>query len=187
MSTTSPNNTPPDKTGLDGAGPDIVAREVRLRPPKHRIEKRAVTWWILQSLALFVPLIGGLIVAYALWEPARKWIIVPLIGIVVWALVCTTVRPLWRYAVHRWETTDEAVYGLNGWIVREWRVAPISRIQTVDAVRGPIEQMLGLATLRVTTASSYGAISIEGLDKAVAEEAAERLTTIAQLTPGDAT
>jgi membrane protein YdbS with pleckstrin-like domain len=71
--------------------------------------------------------------------------------------------------------------------VREWRVAPLSRVQTVDAVRGPIEQALGLATLRVTTASSSGAISIVGLDKDVAAELAERLTLVVERVPGDAT
>ncbi len=60
-------------------------------------------------------------------------------------------------------------------------------IQTVDAVQGPIEQLLGLATLRVTTASSRGAIDIGGLDKDTAARVAEELTQIAQLIPGDAT
>lgn len=71
--------------------------------------------------------------------------------------------------------------------MREWRVAPTSRIQTVDAVRGPIEQLLGLSTLRVTTASSSGAISIVGLDRAVAQDAAARLAVIAEISEGDAT
>jgi membrane protein YdbS with pleckstrin-like domain len=89
--------------------------------------------------------------------------------------------------VHRWETTDLAVYGLSGWLVREWRVAPLSRVQTVDAVRGPLEQALGLATLRVTTASSSGAVQIRGLDHRLAAEIAERLTVVTERTPGDAT
>ncbi|WP_166353235.1 PH domain-containing protein [Phytoactinopolyspora limicola] len=159
----------------------------QLRPPTHRVERRAVLWWSLQSLVFAGPILIGLIIAYVLWDAARPWLIVPLIGVAVVLLVGVFVQPWWRYAVHRWEDTDQAVYALTGWLVREWRVAPLSRIQTVDAVRGPLEQMLGLATLRVTTASSSGSIDIGGLDKDVAAEAAERLTTIAQLTPGDAT
>ena len=102
-------------------------------------------------------------------------------------LVNVVVAPRWRYAVHRWETTDEAVYSLTGWYVREWRVAPLSRVQTIDAVRGPLEQAMGLATLKVTTASSSGAVSIVGLDHRLAEELAERLTTVTEQIPGDAT
>ncbi|NED96343.1 PH domain-containing protein [Phytoactinopolyspora alkaliphila] len=162
-------------------------RAIDLRPPHHRIERRAILWWTLQSLALWVPVLAVMTAGYVLWEAARPWLAVALIVAGVLAVISTVVEPWWRYAVHRWEATDEAVYGSSGWLVREWRVAPISRVQTVDAVRGPIEQMLGLSTLRVTTASSKGAIDIVGLDRDVAAEAAERLTTIAQMTPGDAT
>lgn len=57
----------------------------------------------------------------------------------------------------------------------------------MDALRGPLEQMLGLSTLRVTTASSYGAIDIGGLDQKTAARLAEELTEITQQIPGDAT
>lgn len=160
---------------------------VRLRPPHHRVERRAIVWWTLQGLAFAGPVLAAAIVAYVWWEDFRPWLVVVLVGAAVMTVVNVLVEPWWRYAVHRWEATDEAVYGLTGWVVREWRVAPISRIQTVDAVRGPIEQLLGLSTLRVTTASSEGAIDIGGLDADVAAEVAERLTTITEQTPGDAT
>ena len=101
--------------------------------------------------------------------------------------IYAAVMPLWRYTVHRWEATDHAVYSRSGWWVREWRAAPISRIQTVDTVRGPYAQLLGLTTLAVTTASAHGAINIVGLDKDTAATAAERLTHITQQTPGDQT
>lgn len=121
------------------------------------------------------------------WDDARPWLVAPAVLVGLWAAAKVLVEPRWRYTVHRWEVTDQAVYGLTGWIVREWRVAPLSRVQTVDAVRGPLEQALGLATLRVTTASSSGAISIVGLDKDVAAELAERLTLVVERVPGDAT
>lgn len=158
-----------------------------LRPPHNRIERRAIVWWALQSLVFWGVILGLLIAAYVIWEGTRSWLTLPIWVVGILTAVGVFVEPPWRYAIHRWETTGEAVYGLTGWLVREWRVAPISRIQTVDAVRGPLEQMLGLSTLRVTTASSKGAIDIGGLDKDVASEIAEKLTTITQLTPGDAT
>jgi len=160
---------------------------IALRPPRNRIERRAITWWALQSLVFWGIILAAIIATQIFWEAARSWLIAPLVIVSVLLVVGTVVEPMWRYAVHRWETNDEAVYALSGWLVREWRVAPISRIQTVDAIRGPLEQMLGLATLRVTTASSKGAIDIGGLDKEVANEIAERLTTITEMTPGDAT
>lgn len=153
----------------------------------NRVERRAITLWICQSLVLYVPLFGAAIAGYVVWESARWWL-GPLLGIIgLLAVMGTVIEPWLRYRIHRWEVTDEAVYGLSGWFVREWRVAPISRIQTVDAIRGPIEQLLGLSRLRITTASSKGAIEIMGLDKDVAAKTAEQLTVITEKTPGDAT
>ncbi|MDX6740766.1 PH domain-containing protein [Actinocorallia sp. A-T 12471] len=126
-------------------------------------------------------------VVWGVWEAARPWVVGPGVVLGVGLVVSVVVQPLWRYRVHRWEITEQATYAVTGWVVREWRVAPTSRVQTVDAVRGPLEQLLGLATLRVTTASSAGAISISGLDKDVAQEAAARLAAVAEITPGDAT
>lgn len=160
---------------------------LRLRPPVHRVDPRAVRWWVLRGLCSAGLVTVVLAVVAWLWLPARPWLVAPLVLAALWTLVRVVVEPRWRYAVHRWETTDQAVYGLTGWLVREWRVAPLSRVQTVDAVRGPLEQLLGLATLRVTTASSSGAINVVGLDKDVAAEIAERLTLVTERIPGDAT
>ena len=72
------------------------------------------------------------------------------------------VMPQWRYRVHRWEVTDTAVYTQTGWWVRERRIAPMSRIQTVDHAEGALARLFGLATVTVTTASAAGALEIVG-------------------------
>lgn len=168
-------------TGTTRARPTLP-----LRPPRHRVERRAVGWWALQSVVLLVPVAAGLLLAYALFEPARPWLVPAMVAVLV-LLPGLAVEPFARYAVHRWETTDEAVYAVSGWLVREWRLAPISRIQTVDTVRGPLERLFGLATLRITTASAQGPIAIGGLDEEVAVRVARQLGEVTQRTPGDAT
>ena len=45
------------------------------------------------------------------------------------------VMPQWRYRVHRWEVTPEAVYTQTGWFNQERRIAPIVRIQSVALSR----------------------------------------------------
>lgn len=160
---------------------------VRLRAPEHRVEKRTIALWALQSLLLGLGLLLVAGAVHVFWEAARPVIPVVVALIVVLLLVGVIVEPLWRYRVHRWEATGQAVYARTGWLVREWRAAPLSRVQTVDATRGPLEQLLGLSTLKVTTASSAGAIEIVGIDHRVAATVAEELTEIAELTPGDAT
>lgn len=166
---------------------ETTPRGVQIRPPRHRVQRRAIWWWMLQSALWCLPILTALIVAATFWESQRTWLLVAVAAWSLYTVATIAVEPFWRYAVHRWETNDQAVYALTGWYVREWRVAPMSRIQTVDAIRGPLEQLMGLATLRVTTASSKGAIDIGGLDAETAAEIADRLTAITQEIPGDAT
>ncbi|SFT76337.1 hypothetical protein SAMN04487904_107250 [Actinopolyspora lacussalsi subsp. righensis] len=160
---------------------------VRLRPPRHRVARRAVLWWSCQAVsrvAVLLLALGGA----AWWLPAvREWLVIALIVCGVFGIGYVAVMPWWRYRVHRWETTDSAVYTAAGWVSREWRVAPMSRIQTVDTARGPLQRALGLSSVTVTTASAAGPLSIDGLERDVAAELAERLTRTTQATPGDAT
>ncbi|NML49761.1 PH domain-containing protein [Streptomyces sp. R302] len=165
------------------AGEDAV----RLRPPRNAVDRRAVGWWRAQCLLgtavpVAVPAVLGVLIG-----PARTWLLAAAAVLAALGLACTAFFPAWWYRVHRWEVTDEAVYVRTGALWQEWRIAPMSRIQTVDTVRGPLEQLFGLATLTVTTASSKGALRVEGLDHELAAELAERLTALTRATPGDAT
>jgi uncharacterized protein len=137
---------------------------------------------LLEGLFLFC---GFLLIAYV-WAPFDvRWWMTLLAGVVLGAYVA--VVPPWRYAVHRWEVTDTAVYTQVGWWTRERRIAPMSRIQTVDYSEGAIERLFGLASVTVTTASAAGALEISGLEREVAQRLAEELTVQADAVPGDAT
>jgi len=83
--------------------------------------------------------------------------------------------------------TETAVYTQTGWWARERRIAPLSRIQTVDYAEGALERMFGLATVTVTTASAAGAVEIGGLDRDLALRLVGELTVKADSEPGDAT
>jgi membrane protein YdbS with pleckstrin-like domain len=105
----------------------------------------------------------------------------------VLAVAHVVVMPQWRYRVHRWEATPEAVYTQSGWFKQEWRIAPVSRIQTVDSERGPLEQLFRLANVTVTTASAAGPLRVSGLNRDTAQRLVDELTANAQATAGDAT
>ncbi|WP_374727522.1 PH domain-containing protein [Haloactinomyces albus] len=158
-----------------------------LRPPRHRVERRAILWWTVQAASSVASLLIALALA-ALWiTPATYWLVLALIVVAVLGLCYVVIMPQWRYRVHRYETTDSAVYTAAGWINQEWRVAPLSRIQTVDTQRGPLQQLFRLSSVTVTTASAAGPLTIDGLDRHVATELVEHLTAVTQATPGDAT
>jgi membrane protein YdbS with pleckstrin-like domain len=167
--------------------PSATAVIPGLRQPEHRVERRSILWWTLRVLLLALVVLGGLLILYSAVESVRPWIEPVLWTVAAIFAVNLIVMPTWRYLVHRWESTENAVFALKGWWLREWRIIPVSRIQSVDVVRGPLQQMLGLATLKVTTASPEGSVKIVGLDAELATRVAGEITAITQATPGDAT
>ena len=160
---------------------------LRLRPPRHRLDRRFIVWRTLQALFWALGVLGTLGAIHWFAEPTRPWLgpILVIAGLLY--AVNITVMPTWRYLVHRWEATDEAVYALGGWLTRKWQIVPISRIQSIDTEIGLIQRRLGIATITVTTASSEGKITIEGLDAQVAEQTVDRLRDVVAATRGDAT
>lgn len=165
--------------------PTSGAPRLRLRAPAHHVDLRAITWWRLQDALFWGAVLLAVGVVLVFWRPG--WLVALEIAVAVLAVVDVVVTPRIRYARHRWETTDVAVYVREGVFVEDWRVAPLSRVQTVDTQRGPLQQWLGLSTVTVTTASTAGALKIKGLDRDAAVELVERLTAATEATPGDAT
>ena len=158
----------------------------KLREPSERVSPRARLMWTLGALANSVFTFGVLLVVAFVWEPFEvSWWVVALVGLAF--LGYTLLMPRWRYAVHRWEATESAVYTQTGWWSIEQRIAPMSRIQTVDYEEGAFARLFGLASVTVTTASAAGALAIVGLDKRLARELVEQLTRRADAVPGDAT
>lgn len=127
-------------------------------------------------------------VAWFEFDKRMPWLHIS-IGVVtvLGAIIATAVVPVWRYRVHRWELGPQAVYTRTGWLVQERRIAPISRVQTVDTYRGPVDRLFGLANVTVTTASSAGAVRIVALDVDVADHLVAQLTDIAAIGAEDAT
>ncbi|KAF0846128.1 PH domain-containing protein [Nocardia caishijiensis] len=163
-----------------------LPRSTILAEPAWRPSPRAKLLWALEN-AVGVVVLAVVLGVWMFVDDRRGWQAVAGLALLALAVLGSVVVPLWRYAVHRWEVTDEAVYTRVGWLDQESRVAPISRVQTVDTERGPLERMLGLATVTVTTASSAGAVKISALDLPVAEQTVLRLTAIAAQHRGDAT
>lgn len=163
-----------------------MTETLRLREPSQRVSPRARGLWLVESLmeGLFTVLV--LTVVAWVWSPVelRWWM--PLVALALLAAYVAVV-PAWKYAVHRWEVTDTAVYTQTGWWARERRIAPMSRIQTVDYAEGALERLFGLASVTVTTASAAGALEIAALDRDVAHRLADELTLKADTVPGDAT
>jgi membrane protein YdbS with pleckstrin-like domain len=164
-----------------------MTASVALRAPAHRVSPRAIGYWTLRaSFGWAILLIAE--VGWLMGDLSNLGLhAAVLAGTVVLAAGHLVVMPQWRYRVHRWETTDEAVYTQTGWFTQERRIAPISRIQTVDSAFGVLERLFGLANVTVTTASAAGPIRIHGLLQEDAARLVDQLTRTTAATPGDAT
>jgi membrane protein YdbS with pleckstrin-like domain len=157
-----------------------------LREPRERVSPRARSMWLVGCLAEGLVTVAVLTGAALAWEslPVRWWLVAAAGALVLGYAV---VVPRWRFLVHRWEVSETAVYTQTGWWARERRIAPMSRIQTVDYAEGALSRLFGLATVTVTTASAAGALRIEGLDKGLAQRLVDELTLKADAVEGDAT
>ena len=128
-----------------------------LRDPSERVSPRARLMWTVEALANSVLALVVYVGVGLAWDPVPfTWWLVA--GLAVVLLAYTLLMPRWRYAVHRWEVTGTAVYTQAGWWSVERRIAPMSRIQTVDFVEGAISRLFRLASVTATTASAAGAL-----------------------------
>jgi membrane protein YdbS with pleckstrin-like domain len=173
------NGAPSDQA--PGAAPS-------LRPPRNLVSPRAIWYWTVRALAGWVVVVLAQVAWLVVVADSRlSWHVIVLAVTVLVAAAHLVVMPQWRYRVHRWEATANAVYTQAGWFSQERRIAPISRIQTVDTERGPLEQLFGLSNITVTTASAAGPLRIRGLDRDRAQTLVDELAIAIESTRGDAT
>jgi uncharacterized protein len=161
--------------------------ELGLRVPANLVSPRARWYWAVRALPGWLAVIAVEVVVWLARDRPSVAHPILLAVTVVLAAAHLAVMPQWRYRVHRWETTDTAVYTQAGWFTQERRIAPISRVQTVDTERGPFEQLFGLANVTVTTASAAGPLEIHGLDRDTATALVDELTVRTQAAGGDGT
>ena len=172
-----------DRVTQGTPSPPVVGMVDPANPPSRRAPLR----WAVGGVVPWLLLAAGQVVWIAL-DQRMVWLhIVIAVFTVFGAAISMAVVPLWRYRVHRWEIGPQAVFTRTGWLVQERRIAPISRVQTVDTYRGPLDRLFGLANVTVTTASSAGAVHIVALDVDVADRVVAQLTDIAAIGAGDAT
>lgn len=158
-----------------------------LLEPVNRVSPQAVPFWTVSALIGDATVVIGALLAYLLVPGVPGWVGLVVLLVALVAVAHVVLMPRIRFRVHRWEVTATAVHTREGWIGRETRIAPISRVQTVDSRQGALMRLFGLASITVTTASAAGPITIDCLDAEVARQVVAQLTAITAATEGDAT
>jgi uncharacterized protein len=111
--------------------------------------------WALPGGVLVVGI--GLLLAWAAWS---------------WWLIGRVVRH-WGYAER-----DEDLYIVHGALRRRLVVVPYGRMQYADVQAGPLDQLVGLASVQLHTASPATQARIPGLPAAEAARLRDRLTEL---------
>ena len=173
---------------VEQGDPPIASGGPVLREPRHQVSPRAIRYWVVNGL------VGGLIgwtvmftIFWFLPDSWGRWLGPLFILVMIVNLADVTLEPIIRYRRTRWEVTDERVFSQTGWLSRDQRIAPLSRVQTVDTHRGAVMRLYRLANVTVTTASAAGPITLHCLDTDVADRVTAELARVTGQTTGDAT
>ena len=130
--------------------------EMVLREPSEQVSPRAVGYWRLSAVpSVVIALVAGgavLVLGGAAW-----WAWVGAGALLVASLGVVLVMPGLRYRVHRWEVTHEAVYTRSGWLRRDVRIVPLSRVQTISTSQSAVMRAWGVAARGGTNPGAAGA------------------------------
>ena len=131
-------------------------------------------------LAAVVGLVGVAWAVVALLVDLPLWLTVTLPVVLLglaglgWRLIGRNARS-WGYAER-----DEDLYITHGAMFRELIAVPYGRMQFVDITSGPVEQLFGIATVHLHTASPKTSARIPGLPKGEAARLRDRLTALGE-------
>ena len=143
----SPADGHPPRPGLDG-------RERELAPAV------ITAWRISAALGSVLPGLIAIVLGFVLagdWG----WLVLVVVGaLVAFAVVA---YPRLRYRRWRWQLTELAIELRYGVVVRIQETVPYFRIQQIDITAGPVDRLLGLASLQVTSASASGSATLPGI------------------------
>ena len=102
-----------------GSGVDTADRQAaRLRPPRHQVSRRAIAYWSVRAAIGWLLLAAVQAVPLVTADDHPTWLLTTFVITLVVGVAHVLVMPQWRFRVHRWEVTAEAVYTQAGWFNR---------------------------------------------------------------------
>lgn len=152
------------------APPDNTWRPVS--PQLRRLRRTVLSGWVVVGLIVVVVL--STMFALPLVIPVALVVVLLAAFVLGWLMVGRQVRA-WGYAER-----DDDLYIKHGPMFRELVAVPYGRMQYVDINAGPLEQLYGIATVRLHTASPRTSARIPGLPADEAARLRDRLTDLGE-------
>lgn len=141
--------------------------------PQLRRLRRAVLSGLVASGLVVVAVLAVTLGWPVTWSAALAVVLLVVLGS-GWWLIGHNVRA-WGYAER-----DDDLYIKHGAMFRQLVAVPYGRMQYVDVNAGPFEQMYGIASVRLHTASPRSGAKIPGLPADEAARLRDRLTELGE-------
>jgi membrane protein YdbS with pleckstrin-like domain len=150
-------------------------------PPGHEWRPVSPQLATMRRLVLVVVVAAALVATglVALLVHAWPWLLLPVAGLLTlsgfgWPLIGRNAAA-WGYAER-----DEDLYIKHGVMYKELVAVPYGRMQFVDVTSGPLEQLFGIASVHLHTASARTSARIPGLPREEAARLRDRLTSLGE-------
>jgi uncharacterized protein len=165
----------------------MALEEVKAKSEEfQKLDARAVRFWranglISAAILLPIALVGGVILWTLTEVPAfvilPAWILLALL-----LFIETFVLPAKRYETTSYHLGNRFFELRSGILWKTSVMIPLSRLQHVDLLRGPLEQRFGLATLQLFTAGTRNAShKLSGLSADTGANLRQQMMTAAEL------
>ncbi|MDR1405488.1 MAG: PH domain-containing protein [Candidatus Methanoplasma sp.] len=151
--------------------PDMTNESYQLLNPKSKIALYTV-YGILYAILFLFLILPLMLFRDSVGDWQGIYTIVSL-AVLAAALVYVIAAPQIFYRHYKYALTGDSIDVLRGIVIIRRTVVPIERIHQVEVTRGPVNNILGLADVDVTTAG--GVAKIQFLDISVANSIAEEL------------
>ena len=138
-----------------------------------KLSKNALICMYIASGILVLILAVAVIVVWRLFFAEEMWAMIVAIVVLVLCVFELLVSPCIRYNRYKYHIDDECIDVIEGLVFVQRNIVPIERLHKIAVIRGPIDRMLGLGKVQVTTAG--GDVTIRFLEMEKAEKIAEFL------------
>ncbi|MBP3951613.1 PH domain-containing protein [Bacillus suaedae] len=133
----------------------------------------------LVNLIVFVVLAGLFwLNFYFEWPAWAFWVLIALLVITIASTVWSLFEPMYLYRSWSYEYDEEYLQLKYGIFKKEWVTVPMTKIQSVSTVKGPIMKWFNTRSIKVETMGSSH--SIPALDEEVALQLRETLAAFAK-------
>ncbi|MEX2328727.1 MAG: PH domain-containing protein [Nitriliruptoraceae bacterium] len=160
----APRPGPPDAAArVEVAEPDDTPAAPYLDERDRRLEPSVRVVWRLRSALGLLPVVIVLVAAATLLPARFQWPLTLLL--VLGAVAHVAWLPGARWRRWHWRLAVRALELDHGVLIHRREAVPYFRIQQIDITTGPLDRLLGLASLEVTTASASGSAVLPGLGR----------------------